>query len=567
MADTSIGFCSFLLLVFNETSFLDFRRLPPMIKPFKAIVLLCLIPALYGFQFYPIDTSNGSGPDSPPRKYYEYPGDYGKEVQLLMDKFKSAYGYELIEFGEAWRTDQIEKLHAVFTELPPRFYNMTGFKALYRLSRIMADSGQISKDEIPAATLPAFTTIYKSLGKSYQVLVADQDPRVEFYTPLFYEDGKTFNNIVQHEMAHAFDMVHGFPSFSAEWLALANFRILNIPALDAKPGSDFIYTFLNDPKVDNYAPVSLRHLPTYSRQNLQEDFANSVAAYINYPYFRYSHPARYEFLKEKVFSGREYFPADENKTSFHDKVLADFNAAMDQKNWRQVTGIIAEVSRGHYPKLESEMATRLQKEVDAGPTPDDKDLQLSLASCLLQAPEALELRKRLIIKKRVSVKKLLKNERCFRAGRDNFQKNLVKWAPMNAHFFKEAGKGMVQFLDPVLGVAHSRGYNSQYVWRMFANGNARKPVAEGNLVLKAGGNGSVKIDLEATAEKTFTIPKGQPLILELGVKRMHPRTFKNFDSEITKIRFVVHPGFNYLGPKRPKIQVVYPFRAAYKDKF
>jgi hypothetical protein len=544
-----------------------FRRLVSMIKIFRVVALLCLVPFLFGFKYQPIDQPAGSGPDSAPRKFYEYPGDYGEEVQKLMDSFKDAFGYELIEFGEAWRTDQIEKLHAVFSELPPTFFKMTGFKGFYRLSRIMADSGQISGDEIPAATLPAFTTIYKSQGKSYQVVVADQDPRVEFYTPIFYEDEKTFKNIVQHEMAHAFDMVHGFPSFSAEWLAIANFRILNIPALDAKPGSDFLYTFLNDAGVDNYAPVSLRHLPTYSRQNMQEDFANSVAAYINYPYFRYSHPARYQFLKEKVFAGKEYFPEDAKNPGLQDKVLADFKAAMDKKDWQQVTLIIAEVSRGHYPKLESEIVSRLRKEIDSGPTPDGKDLQLSLASCLLQDPEALELRKRLIIKKRVPIEKLLKNERCFRAGRDNFQKNLVKWPPANVHYFREKGQNFLQFLDPVLGVAHSRGYNTQYLWRIFSEKSGVKPVAEGNLVLKKGGNGSVKIDIAATAERKFALPEGQLMVLELGVKRMHPRKFDIYNSEITKIRFAVQPGFNYLGPERPGIRVIYPFRAAYKDKF
>jgi len=538
-----------------------------MINPFKAIALLCLIPFLFGFQTRPIDQPASPGADAPKRKFYEYPGDYGEEVQKLMGQFKDAFGYELIEFGEAWRTDQIERLHSAFFELPPTFYKMPGFKALYRLNRIMADSGKLKGDEVPAATLPPFITIYKSQGKSYQVLVADQDPRVEFYNPLFYEDEKTFKNIVEHEMAHAFDMTHGFPSFSAEWLAIANFRILNMPALDAKPGSDFLFTFINDPKVDNYAPVSLRHLPTYSRQNLQEDFANSVAAYINYPYFRYSHPARYEFLKEKVFAGKEYFPKDEKDPGFHDKVLTDFKAAMDKKAWLEATRIIAEVSRGYYPKLESAIVSRLQEAVDSGPGLNGRDLQLSLASCWLQEPKALEFRKRLIIKKRVPIEKLLKNERCFRAGSDNFQKNLVKWAPVNAHFFREEGRSFVQFLDPVLGIAHSRGYNTQYVWRMPAKRAGSKPIAEGNLVLKEGGNGSVKIDLAATAEKKFVLPEGQPVILELGVKRMHPRTFKTFASSITQIRFVVQPWFHYSGPKRPAISVVYPFRAAYKDKF
>ena len=80
------------------------------------------------------------------------------------------------------------------------------------------------------------------------------------------------------------------------------FSILNLPALDATPESNYLYTFIDDPAEDNYAPVSLRHLPTYSRGNLQEDFANSMAAYIHYPYFRLSHPERYRFLRDRITS-------------------------------------------------------------------------------------------------------------------------------------------------------------------------------------------------------------------------------------------------------------------------
>lgn len=526
---------------------------------FKATAFLFLIMILFGFQYHPADQSAGPEADSSKRPFYEYPGDYGKEVQELMDKFKAAFGYEMVEFGEAWRTDQIERLHEAFSRLPPTFYNMPGIKAIYRLNRIMAGPGQIPRGEIPAATLPGFASIYKS--QSYQVLVENQDPRVEFYSPLFHEDKEVLNNIVHHEMAHLFDMTHGFLSVSAEWLALANFRVLNIPALDGKPDSDFIYTFLNDSEVDNYAPTSLRHLPTYSRQNIQEDFANSAAAYINYPYFRYSHPKRYEFLRRRVFGGKEYFPADVKNPGFQEKILADFKSAMEKKDWPRATRILAEVSRGYYPGLESELVRGLGEEMDSG-SAADRVLQLS--SCFLQDPGALELRKRLIIKKHVTEGELLRNERCFRVGRDNFQKNLVKWTPANVFFFRENGRDFIQFLDPVLFLAHSRGYNTRYSWRAFEEGEETKLIAEGKLDLENGGNGSVKIDLAAVSERKFALPEGRKLVLELGASRMHPRTFQSFESNIAKIRFVVRPGFKYLGPRRPDIRVIYPFRAAYE---
>lgn len=530
------------------------------------IGLLVLIPVLCGFQFHYTDQESDSKENSPKRKFYEYPGDYGQEVQKLMDKFQEDFGYELVEFGQAWRTDQIERLQSAFSELPPTFYRLPGVKAFYRLDAIMVGSSQVSTDEIPAAILPGFKTIYEYQTKSYKVLVGDQDPRAEFYNPLFYEDETNFKNIVHHEMAHLFDMTHGFPSFSAKWAALTKFRILNIPALDGKPNSDFIFTFLNSAEVDNYAPISTRHLPTYSRQSMQEDFANSVAAYIHYPYFRYSHPARYKFLKEKVFGGREYFPADDKSQSYHDKVLADLKGAIGKKDWPKVAGIVIEVSRGYYPKLESEMVRRLQEVIESGPAEEKRDHQLAFASCYLLDPEALELRKRLVREKRIPVEKFLKQERCVRVSGAVFEKGLAKWPLANVYFFRENKRNFLQFLDPVIAVAHARGYDTRYIWRIFADGGTgTRPIAEGNLVMTEGGNGAVKIDLAATAERGFSLPEGRILVLELGATRMNPKNFKRFNAEISKIRFVMQPWFHYREREQPHIRVIYPFRAAYKQ--
>jgi hypothetical protein len=526
--------------------------------------LLVLIAVLCGFQLHYTDQAPDSKEKTRKNKYYEYPGDYGQEVQKLMDKFKADFGYELVEFGQAWHTGEMERLHAAFSVLPPTFYRLPGVKGLYRLEALMMDSGRLKTDEIPAAVLPAFNAVYEQQSKSYKVFVGDQDPRVEFYNPLFYENKTNFHNIVHHEMAHLFDMTHGFLSFSEEWSSLAKFRILNIPALDGKASSDFRYTFLNTAEVDNYAPISVRHLPTYSRQSMQEDFANSVAAYIHYPYFRYSHPARYKYLKEKVFAGKEYFPTGDEQ-SYSDKIFADFEAAMASKDWSGVNGIFVEVSRGYHPELESKLVLRLQKIAESGPAEKDQDHKLAFASCYLLDPKALEFRKRLIKDNRIPVEKFLKQERCVRVSGSVFQKSLVKWPLANGVFFREEGRDFIQFLDPIIAVAHLRGYDTRYIWRLFAEGTGARPIAQGNLVVTEGGNGSVKIDLAATAEKKFSIPDGTPLVLELGAVRNHPKNFKKFNSEIAKIGFVTQPWFHYMETKQPEIRVIYPFRAAYKQ--
>ncbi len=536
-----------------------------MKKLSTVIGLLVLIPFLSGFQFhYTSDEAPDSKENAPKRKFYEYPGDYGQEVKKLMDKFKADFGYELVEFGQAWRTDQIEKLQSAISDLPPTFYRMPGVKGLYRLDAIMVESGNIPKDEIPAAVLPAFSTVYEQESRSYKVIVGNQDPRAEFYNSIFYEDETDFKNIVHHEMAHLFDMTHGFPSFSEEWAALTKFRVLNMPALDGKPDSDFLFTFLNDAEVDNYAPISTRHLSTYSRQNMQEDFANSVAAYIHYPYFRYSHPGRYQFLKEKVFGGKEYFPADDNNPNHHDKILADFDGAIAKKDWSGTTRIIVEVSRGYHPRLEAEMVSRLKEVLESSPQEENRDHQLAFASCYLLAPESLELRKQLVREKRIPVEKFLKKERCVRVSGKIFEKSLVKWPVANAHYYRENGRDILQFLDPVIPVAHTRGFDTKYIWRIFAEGAGNKPIAQGNYVVTEGGNGSVKIDLSSGQDKEFSLPEGTRLTLEMGATRLHPKNFKTFNSEISKIAFVVQPWFRYQGPDQPKVRVIYPFRAAYK---
>ncbi len=493
---------------------------------------------------------------APKRKFYEYKGNYQEEVQGLKDKFKAAYGYELEGLGEAWTPDEIKKIHAAFAELPPSFYRLPGLKAFYRMREFIAQPGNFAPDEIPAATLPTYVTIHESKLKSYKVFVEDQDLRIEFYTPLFYEDTEDFNNIVQHEMGHAFDMANGFLSFSGEWLALSGFKTLHMPALDGKQGDDFLYTFLNRPEIDNYAPVSRRHLPTYSRQNLQEDFANSIAAYIHYPYFRYSHPARYQYLKKHVFDGKEYFKDKAPGKGFAEIVLADFDDALNRKNWDQAVRVLKEVSRGYYPKLEKKLVAGLKGVLKNNPS-REWDSVLGLGSCFLHTPEALELRKDLFREKRLTVAELKKNERCLRMSKDNFQKNLVKWTPASVYFLREDGRDKLQFLDPALPVAHARGYNSRYIWRLSMEGMPR-PLAEGNHMVTRGGNGSVAIDLKQSSGTDLVLPSGRILKLELGVQRMHPKRFENFESQVASIRFKVAPWFEYVGPDAPEVTVVYP---------
>ncbi|MZH40706.1 MAG: hypothetical protein F3740_02665 [Nitrospinae bacterium] len=502
---------------------------------------------------------NASWGQDADRPFYEYPGDYRQQVNQLKSDFKSRFGYELLDMELSWKPEEIKELALAFSRLPDTFLRIPGVTGIYHFSKLRAAPEGMPVDDIPAATFPSFQTVYRNSDLSYHVEVDDQKPRIEFYNPLFYEDRNRFQNIVQHEMAHIFDTFQGFLSFSKEWMKIAKFSLVHLPALDGRPGDDYLFAALNDPEVKHYAPVSTRQLSTYSRQNLQEDFANSVAAYINYPYFRYSHPERYQYLKDKVFGGKEYFPkADMN---YRDKVINDFENAVSIKDWDAVISIAREVGRDYESNIESELIGKIEKTLDNSPD-SVRDAKLGAASCYLYNPGALNIRRNLIRKKRVVLQKLLELRRCRIMSRRSFEKDLALWTMRSIYFFKSKGKPQLQFLDPALPVAGARGFETRYLWRVFYEGS-NVHVAEGSYKVEGVRSGSIRIDLEKSVVGVLNLPAKKPLILELGAQRVHPREFKKLNSKTAKIRFVIQPGFNYEAGINPDIKVVYPERSEF----
>jgi len=496
--------------------------------------------------------------DTSKRRFYQYKGNYGEEVVAKKSKFKSAFGYNLIDMGRNWSPIEIDVIHAAFEQFPPGFYKIPTLNNLYRLNNIVLNAENAPADNIPAATLPSFTTIYENISESYRVFVEKQELRVELYNPLFHEDRIDIINIIQHEMAHAFDFSKGFLSFSDEWISLTKFKVLHIFALDGVRDSDSLYSLVNDPKINNYAPTARRNISTYSRQNPQEDFANSVTAYIHYPYFRYTHSARYEFLKKNVFEGKEYFSNDSSINSFEEKINSDIEKSLNSGSWVKVRAILVELGRGYFPEIEKKIISRIKGVLGVMSVSREKDITLSLATCFLMQPEGLELRKNLIRSHRISVKEVLSDPQWFRYARDTFEKQLSKWAPSNLYFFQDGGNSFIQFVDPVLSAAHVRGFDTRYVWKIFFEGEGRILLAEGSSVWEKGGNGSVQINLKKSSTRDFKFPEGKTLAIELLAKRTHPINFKSFESERTGARFIVQPWFSYVGTNPPNISVTFP---------
>ena len=143
------------------------------------------------------------------RPVYEYPGNYREEINQLKADFNARFGYELIDLEHEWRPWEINKLITAFSKLPDTFLKIKGVKGFYHLSQFRGGPEGMPVDDIPAATFPSFQTVYRNARMAYQVEVGNQKPRIEFYSSLFYEDQKILSNIVQHELAHIYDMFNG----------------------------------------------------------------------------------------------------------------------------------------------------------------------------------------------------------------------------------------------------------------------------------------------------------------------------------------------------------------------
>ena len=104
------------------------------------------------------------------------------------------------------------------------------------------------------------------------------------------------------------------------------------------------------------------------------------------------------------------------------------------------------------------------------------------------------------------------------------------------------------------------------MWKIFYEGS-NVHLAEGSYIQEGIKTGSVKINLDETAVGTLNLPHGKPLILELGVQRVHPIDFKRLKSKTAKIRFVIPSGFNYDGRKTPKFKTIYPLRSEFKSLY
>ncbi len=500
--------------------------------------------------------------NKPKRPFYEYKGDYRGNINKQKKEFKDSYKYELMDLDKGWIPDEITTMHKAFSQLPPNLFGIKGLKGFYRTNYLKARRGQIPPDEVPAATFPAFTTIFRNNESSYNVYIENEALRIEFFNPLFFESEDEIINIIHHEFGHAYDISQGLLSVSEEWLNVAKFGALHLPPLDAQENSDFLFAFLNDPNIPNFAPIALRQQGTYSRLNPQEDFANSFAAYIHYPYFKYTNPGRYKFFKDKVFDGKEYFPENEGSLSYLDKLTQDLDKAFAEKNWEKLGNIAVEVSRIYGQKESDLVVNYFNKAIE---TDKSKGTALILAekSCYILSESAFNFRKSLARNNLITLKEILGERRCRQTARQPFEKGFVKFPVTNIYFYRKNDESFVQFLDSMAPLSTARGFSSKYMWKLsLSNG---KVIASGEQS-EFTGKDSIQINLNKTSTQKFEMPFGGKLTLEITVKRNHPSTFKVFDSSPAQIQFVSQSWFKYFPNDKIKTKVIYPLTMLHLQK-
>jgi len=222
-----------------------------------------------------------------------------------------------------------------------------------------------------------------------------------------------------------------------------------------------------------------------------------------------------------------------------------------------VIRLVREQNRVLDTPVEKKLVEALRHAVDLKISAE-ADSQLAIASCYLIHPTALDLRKSLLAARRIQLAKVLRDSRCRRMGGQVFEGDQAKWSLTHLQFYREAGKAKVQFLDPVALTAYARGFETRYQWKLSVTSPRSKIISRGESAGSKEPNGAFAIDLEKTAKGRYILPEGRMLILEVRALRVHPQKLKPLESPWTPMRFVVQPGYEYLGPSQVSFRIIYP---------
>ncbi len=191
--------------------------------------------------------------------------------------------------GQLFKKEEIQNIDLAFKNLPASFRKL---KSLTRLKRM--PDGYASSDgssRTAAYAIPGYGSI--------------SEGEITFLEKSFSSDGTWSPRVAVHELVHHLDFgkvtgkQFGF-SESPEFLKLS--------------GWSKSQEYVNDPKTGNKVlQVKWSHTPEkkfvreYAASSPAEDFAESAAYYVYEPQkFKKLDPEKYDFIKNKLFGGKEY---------------------------------------------------------------------------------------------------------------------------------------------------------------------------------------------------------------------------------------------------------------------
>lgn len=202
--------------------------------------------------------------------------------------------------GQLFSQQEIETIDLAYKRLPSNFNKL---KTLDRLKRMPDGYKSPRSPNAAAYASPGFKSSYYT-----------DEGEIVFISSSFDQDNTWASSVAVHELAHHLDFSKpggktyaGF-SETDEFLKLSGWKLQKSYTTD-KSGKKVLQEKWTRPEDKKF-------VRDYAGSEPAEDFAEAVAYYIYEPHLlRQTDPAKYDFVKNKVFAGKEFDKALENMIS------------------------------------------------------------------------------------------------------------------------------------------------------------------------------------------------------------------------------------------------------------
>lgn len=210
--------------------------------------------------------------------------------------------------GQLFSSQEIETIDLAYKRLPANFNKL---KTLDRLKRMPDGYKSPRSPNAAAYASPGFKSSYYS-----------DEGEIVFISSSFDQDNTWASSVAVHELSHHLDFSKPGKDYAGysetdEFLKLSGWKMEKSYTTD-KSGKKVL-------KEKWTRPENKKFVRDYAGTEPAEDFAEAVAYYIYEPnLLRQTDPAKYNFIKNKVFAGKEYDKTLENMISKDDLIKSCF---------------------------------------------------------------------------------------------------------------------------------------------------------------------------------------------------------------------------------------------------